>query len=212
MRDREVARVFFTLVELLVVIAIIAILASLLLPALRNARGAANKINCVNNLKQCAAVEHSYIADYNDWVIPCFYGAYFEAGTRWVDLVSTYLAGKAYWGVGNIAPSLLCVSNPDERYPDDGSNYSFQIDLGYAQGGVTYYNWKKSGCYKKPTSVSVMADGKPKTLFIQDNNKTAYFSFSNRTAGCHANMANIMWFDGHVDFINPLPTRNLAGE
>jgi prepilin-type N-terminal cleavage/methylation domain-containing protein len=66
MKDHKKQKKAFTLIELLVVIAIIAILAAMLLPALAAAKRKAQKINCVNNLKEIGIAIRIWEGDNGD--------------------------------------------------------------------------------------------------------------------------------------------------
>jgi prepilin-type N-terminal cleavage/methylation domain-containing protein len=102
----------FTLIELLVVIAIIAILAAMLLPALAAAKRKAQRINCVNNLKEVGLAFKIWEGDNGD---------------KYPMAVSTTAGGsqEAVWSTANSANSppvygvtnVFCVMSNELRTP-----------------------------------------------------------------------------------------------
>ncbi|WP_339729540.1 DUF1559 domain-containing protein [uncultured Gimesia sp.] len=138
----------FTLIELLVVIAIIAILIALLLPAVQQAREAARRSTCKNNLKQMGIALHNYhdthsVFPYGFMVKGSYgaspnYGSYHDRDTwahqilPYVDqapLYNIYAADNSYFvhQITNTAisraviPVYLCPSDPSTPGNADNS-------------------------------------------------------------------------------------------
>jgi len=108
----------FTLIELLVVIAIIAILIALLLPAVQQAREAARRTQCKNNLKQFGLAMHNYLdvfgafpvgapRDYDAGILGLVWGTEGKNGMwSWGAAVLPYIEQKAIYDRADIGRLL----------------------------------------------------------------------------------------------------------
>jgi prepilin-type N-terminal cleavage/methylation domain-containing protein len=125
----------FTLLELLVVIAIIAILAALLLPALSAAKQKAQRIGCMNNLRQLSLACKMYADDNNGNLV-----------SSWPIGFGSYPVNPYSW-----CPGWVSYSNPGNFNYNYGPDPEFNCTNVYAlQQGAIWSYVKSAGVYRCP--------------------------------------------------------------
>lgn len=194
----------FTLIELLVVIAIIAILAAILFPVFMQAKSAAYRTACINNMRQLGSAWTSYQSNYDGACTPL---VDWDTQKSWEELLYPYVKNLAVFG---------CPANP-KLVPHTPA------DIAYGNGGQLTYGWNTTLFnYPKQFRVTMSDISKPsRTAFLCDTEGMNWLSLPpynpknpgtsldwNNRPGCHpakdrhSGAINVIFCDGHVRSVN----------
>lgn len=210
----------FTLIELLVVIAIIAILAAILFPVFAQAKEAAKKTACLNNLKQIGLGAVMYAGDFDDHIVP-YQIAGVGAAILWCGEIR-FGGGSIDATKGLLAPYMknkelkLCISAKEMPYPlGPLSNYGYNGLLLRAHMAQFYPNLSN---FEMPADTIFMGDaaayvGAPYGMIKYPALYQPSWGTNNEEPTVHGRhlggAANLVWIDGHAKSMKVQPRPNL---